>query len=92
MFDMYNTETRMAKKFKENDFRMNHHEYDITALDAAEEPSEPPIHPAFAPRSDDPYAIARDASIAARDDDGDDTTAPMESHPSEPRGSPRDPQ
>ncbi|GJW83920.1 hypothetical protein Tco_0157065 [Tanacetum coccineum] len=33
MFDMYKTEKRMAKKFKENEFRMNRHEYDITALD-----------------------------------------------------------
>ncbi|GJV19703.1 hypothetical protein Tco_1368723 [Tanacetum coccineum] len=44
-----------------------------------EEPSEPPIHRAFAPRSDDPYAIVRDAAIAARDDDGDETTAPIDS-------------
>ncbi|GJZ91117.1 hypothetical protein Tco_0663044 [Tanacetum coccineum] len=41
---------------------------------------------------DDPYAIARDAAIVARDDDSDDTTTPMDSQPSEPRGSPRDPQ
>ncbi|GKD80568.1 hypothetical protein Tco_1347407, partial [Tanacetum coccineum] len=33
MFDRYKTEKRMAKKFKEDEFRMNHHEYDITALD-----------------------------------------------------------
>ncbi|GKC67887.1 putative reverse transcriptase domain-containing protein [Tanacetum coccineum] len=145
MFDRYNTEIRMAKKFKEGDLRMNRHEYDITALDAAvrektsdyskmmkfveglskqfnklkeqcsraerlsrleawvrkripkglrfqEEPFEPPIHPTFAPRSDNPYVMVRDATIAARDDDGDDTTAPTDSQPSEPRGSPRDPQ
>ncbi|GKC63893.1 putative reverse transcriptase domain-containing protein [Tanacetum coccineum] len=83
MFDRYNTEIRMVKKFKENDLHMNHHEYDITALDAVEEPSEPPIHPAFAPRSDDPYVIARDAAITARDDDGDDTSALIDSQPSE---------
>ncbi|GJS14939.1 putative reverse transcriptase domain-containing protein [Tanacetum coccineum] len=35
MFDRYNTEKRMAKKSKKDDFRMNNHEYDITALDAA---------------------------------------------------------
>ncbi|GKD48076.1 putative reverse transcriptase domain-containing protein [Tanacetum coccineum] len=81
----------MAKKFRENDLRINRHEYDITALDAAEEPSTPPIYPAFAPRSDDPYVIARDVVIAAKDDDGDDTTAPMDSQPSKPRGSPCDP-
>ncbi|GJY26967.1 putative reverse transcriptase domain-containing protein [Tanacetum coccineum] len=57
-----------------------------------EEPSEPPIHLAFAPRSDDPYVIAKEAAIAARDDERDDTSAPMDSQPSEPRGSPRDSQ
>ncbi|GJW26951.1 hypothetical protein Tco_0040762 [Tanacetum coccineum] len=57
-----------------------------------EEPSEPPIHPAFTPCSDDTYAIVRDATVTARDDDGDDTTAPMDSQPFEPYGSPRDPQ
>nr|GEV68149.1 putative reverse transcriptase domain-containing protein [Tanacetum cinerariifolium] len=35
MFDRYMTEKKMAKKFKEDEFRMNDHEYDITALDAA---------------------------------------------------------
>ncbi|GJX37829.1 reverse transcriptase domain-containing protein [Tanacetum coccineum] len=91
MFNRYNTKVRMAKKFKKDDLRMNRHECDITALDAVEKPSEPPIHPAFAPRSDDPYVIVKDAAIAARDDDGDDTTAPMDSQPSKPHGSPRDP-
>ncbi|GJV07957.1 hypothetical protein Tco_1345613 [Tanacetum coccineum] len=33
MYDRYNTERRMAKKFKEDDLRMNRHEYDISALD-----------------------------------------------------------
>nr|GEV16475.1 reverse transcriptase domain-containing protein [Tanacetum cinerariifolium] len=54
------------------------------------EPSEPPIHPAFAPRSDDPYVMARDAAITARDNDGDDTTAPTDSQPCKLRGSLRD--
>ncbi|GJZ75438.1 putative reverse transcriptase domain-containing protein [Tanacetum coccineum] len=39
------------------------------SLQFQEEPSEPPIHPAFAPRLDDPYAIVKDTAIAARDDD-----------------------
>ncbi|GJW00610.1 reverse transcriptase domain-containing protein [Tanacetum coccineum] len=38
MFDRYNIKIRMAKKFKENDFRMNRHEFDIIALDAAMPP------------------------------------------------------
>ncbi|GJZ44692.1 hypothetical protein Tco_0591947 [Tanacetum coccineum] len=57
-----------------------------------EEPSEPPIHPNFAPRTDDLDAMVRDAAIATRDDDGDDTTAPTDTQRSEPRGSLRDPQ
>nr|GEV27223.1 uncharacterized mitochondrial protein AtMg00810-like [Tanacetum cinerariifolium] len=32
---LYRTEKKMAKKFKEDEFHMNVHEYDITALDAA---------------------------------------------------------
>ncbi|GJS08703.1 putative reverse transcriptase domain-containing protein [Tanacetum coccineum] len=35
MFDRYKTERKMAKKFKEDEFRINRHEYDITALDTA---------------------------------------------------------
>nr|GEV95816.1 hypothetical protein [Tanacetum cinerariifolium] len=35
MFDRYMTEKKMAKKFKEDEFRINGHEYDITALDVA---------------------------------------------------------
>nr|GEV63923.1 reverse transcriptase domain-containing protein [Tanacetum cinerariifolium] len=90
----------MAKKFKEDDLRMNRHEFNITAFNAKvkensfyyskmmkfvegiKEPFEPPIHPAFAPRSDKPYAMVRDAAIVARDDDGDDTTAPSDLQPS----------
>ncbi|GKA57901.1 hypothetical protein Tco_0757089 [Tanacetum coccineum] len=75
MYDRYNTERRMEKKFKEDDLRMNRHEYDISALDTAngkvykemealreelrEAPSEPPNGLAFVPRSDDPYVIIR---------------------------------
>nr|GEV72439.1 putative reverse transcriptase domain-containing protein [Tanacetum cinerariifolium] len=33
MYDRYNTEHRMAKKFKEDDLYMNRYEYDISALD-----------------------------------------------------------
>ncbi|GJW03506.1 putative reverse transcriptase domain-containing protein [Tanacetum coccineum] len=106
MYDRYNTERRMAKKFKEDYLRINHHEYDISTLDTAvreqssdhskmiqlEAPSKPPTGPTFVPRSDYPYAITRDAArdaatAAARDDDGDDTTAPMDPQPSEPHGS-----
>nr|GEW15577.1 hypothetical protein [Tanacetum cinerariifolium] len=103
MFDRYKTEIRMAKKFKEGDLRMNLYEYDITSLDAVvreriskgllfqEEPYEPSIHHAFAPRLDDPYVMVKEAVIGARDDDGDGTTTPTNSQPSEPRGSPHDP-
>nr|GEW17414.1 hypothetical protein [Tanacetum cinerariifolium] len=36
LFDRYKTKKRMAKKFKKDEFRMNRHEYDITALDTAD--------------------------------------------------------
>ncbi|GKG19652.1 hypothetical protein Tco_0376751, partial [Tanacetum coccineum] len=35
MFDRYKTKRKMAKKFKEDEFCMNRHEYDIKALDTA---------------------------------------------------------
>ncbi|GJQ97640.1 hypothetical protein Tco_0008779 [Tanacetum coccineum] len=50
---------------------------------------EPPIHAASTPCLDDPYIIVRDVAIAARDDNGDDSSALMDSQPSEPHGSPR---
>ncbi|GKG23229.1 hypothetical protein Tco_0388532, partial [Tanacetum coccineum] len=40
---------------------------------------EPPIHPASAPREDNPYVMVRDAAMAAREDDNDDTTTPRDS-------------
>ncbi|GKF82811.1 hypothetical protein Tco_0244467 [Tanacetum coccineum] len=58
----------------------------------------PPVEPfarsAPVPRFDDPYVVARDAAAAVTtsDSDDDDDTAPMDSHPYEPRGSPRDSQ
>nr|GFA92303.1 reverse transcriptase domain-containing protein [Tanacetum cinerariifolium] len=64
-----------------------------------EPPAEPSARPVPAPYPDDPYVITRDAAIAdaaiatsSIDDDDDDDTAPMDSQPHEPRGSPRDPQ
>nr|GEW79507.1 hypothetical protein [Tanacetum cinerariifolium] len=84
MFDRYKTEKRMAKKFREDEFRMNGHEYDITALDTAawvrrriprdlQFQEEPPIHPASVPCADDPYVMVRHVTMAAREDDNDDT-------------------
>nr|GEY57152.1 hypothetical protein [Tanacetum cinerariifolium] len=51
---------------------------------------EPPIYTASAPRADDPYAMVRDAAMAAREDDDDDITAPRDPQPSEPHGPPHD--
>ncbi|GKC65442.1 hypothetical protein Tco_1098040, partial [Tanacetum coccineum] len=54
----------------------------------------PPVEPfarsAPVPRFDDPYVVARDAAAAVTtsDSDDDDDTAPMDSQPYEPRGSP----
>ncbi|GKC98579.1 hypothetical protein Tco_1168854 [Tanacetum coccineum] len=142
MFDRYKTERKMAKKFKEDEFCMNRHEYDITTLDTAVRENrsdhskmkkfvldlsrqfkelkeqnrraellsqweagvrgrlpahlrfweEFPIYTASAPRADDPYVMVRDASMAAREDDDDDITAPRDPQTSEPRGSLRDSQ
>ncbi|GJU13114.1 putative reverse transcriptase domain-containing protein [Tanacetum coccineum] len=112
MFDRYKTKKKMAKKFKEDEFCMNRHEYDITTLDTANRRAEhlshweawvrgripaqlrfqeePPIHSISAPRADDPYAMVRNAAMAAREDDDDGTTAPRDPQPSEPHGFPRD--
>nr|GFC55618.1 hypothetical protein [Tanacetum cinerariifolium] len=60
-----------------------------------EPPAEPSARPVPAPYPDDPYVVNRDAAIAdaAIATSGiDDDTAPMDSHPHEPRGSPRDTQ
>ncbi|GKF40503.1 hypothetical protein Tco_0120564 [Tanacetum coccineum] len=101
MFNRYNTEIRMAKKFKEDDLRINRHEYDITALDAAvrENSSDYSKMMKFVEGLSKQFNEFKeqshrpeDVAIAARDDDGDDTTAPTDSQPSEPRRSPRDPQ
>nr|GFA16945.1 hypothetical protein [Tanacetum cinerariifolium] len=64
-----------------------------------EPPVEPSARPIPAPYPGDPYVITRDAAIADAaiatsgiDDDDDDDTAPMDSQPHEPRGSPCDTQ
>nr|GFB14922.1 hypothetical protein [Tanacetum cinerariifolium] len=64
-----------------------------------EPPVEPSARPVPAPYPDDPYVVTRDAAIAdaaiatsSIDDDDDDDTAPMDSQPHEPCGSPRDTQ
>nr|GEY09265.1 hypothetical protein [Tanacetum cinerariifolium] len=96
MFDRYMTEKKIAKKYKEDEFRMNGHEYDITTLDAAvrknssehfemkkgripaelRRKEEPPIYTSSVPRADDPYAMVRDAAMAAQEHEDDDITAP----------------
>nr|GEZ41845.1 hypothetical protein [Tanacetum cinerariifolium] len=63
-----------------------------------EPPAEPSARPVPAPYPDDPYVVTRDAAIAAAAvatsgiDIDDDDTAPMDSQPHEPHGSPRDTQ
>nr|GFC14452.1 hypothetical protein [Tanacetum cinerariifolium] len=66
-------------------------------LQVREPPAEPSARPVPAPYPDDPYVVTRDAAIAdaaiaTSGIDDDDDTAPMDSHPYEPRGSPRDTQ
>nr|GFD51542.1 hypothetical protein [Tanacetum cinerariifolium] len=63
-----------------------------------EPPAEPSARLVSTPYLDDPYVITRDAAIADAAiatfgiDDDDDDTAPMDSQPHKPRGSPRDTQ
>nr|GFB97664.1 hypothetical protein [Tanacetum cinerariifolium] len=66
-------------------------------LQVREPPAEPSARPVPAPYPDDPYVVTRDATIAdaaiaTSGIDDDDDTAPMDSQPHEPCGSPCDPQ
>ncbi|GJT04987.1 hypothetical protein Tco_0839449 [Tanacetum coccineum] len=112
MFERYNTEIKIKKKFNEDGLRMNRHELDVTIKyskmksqwEAWVSPciperlrfqEEPPIPSGFAPRTDDPYVMARDAAMATQeddddDDDDDDDAAAKDPQPSESRGSPHD--
>ncbi|GKA82317.1 hypothetical protein Tco_0789065 [Tanacetum coccineum] len=93
MFDRYRTEEKMAKKSKKDDLRMNRHEYDISALDTAirENRFDNSKIKKFVLGLNDPYIMARDVALAAREHVDKDTTTPEDPQPSEPRGSPRDP-
>ncbi|GJV01140.1 hypothetical protein Tco_1334709 [Tanacetum coccineum] len=93
MFEMYNTKIKIKEKFKEDDLRMNRHELDVTTKYSKMMRScipkrlrfqeEPPIPSAFAPRSDNPYVMARDAAMAAQEDDDDDASAAKDPQPLE---------
>nr|GEZ39722.1 putative reverse transcriptase domain-containing protein [Tanacetum cinerariifolium] len=95
------TKGRLKKKFKEQDRHFlglgcDNIEMDRTVRNVIEPPTEPSARPVPAPYPDDPYVVTRDAAIAtittSSIDDDDDDTAPMDSQPYEPRGSPRDTQ
>nr|GFC92277.1 hypothetical protein [Tanacetum cinerariifolium] len=66
----------------------------IKSSQVREPPAEPSALPIPAPYPDDPYVVTRDAAIATAaavatsGNDDDDDTAPMDSQPYEPRGSP----
>nr|GEV99942.1 transposon Ty3-G Gag-Pol polyprotein [Tanacetum cinerariifolium] len=87
MHDRYRTEKKMARKLRQDELHMNGQEFDITALDSAEDPS---IYTAPVPCADDPYVMVRDAATDTRGDEDVDTDAHWDTHPSEPRGSLRD--
>nr|GEW27993.1 hypothetical protein [Tanacetum cinerariifolium] len=87
MHDRYRMEKKMANKLRQDEFRMNDQEFDITTFDSAEEPS---IYTALVPRADDPYVMVRDAAMDTRGDEDVDTDAPWDTQPFEPRGSPHD--
>nr|GEY19437.1 putative reverse transcriptase domain-containing protein [Tanacetum cinerariifolium] len=89
MPDMYRTEKKMERKLRHDELRMNGQEFDIIALDLAEEPS---IYTAPVPRAEDTYVTIRDAAIDTRGDEDVDTYAPWDAQPSELHGSPHDSQ
>nr|GEW88005.1 hypothetical protein [Tanacetum cinerariifolium] len=77
---MYRTEKKMAKKLRQDELCMNGQEFDITALDSAEEPF---IYTAPVLRADDPYVMVKDAAMDTRGDEDVDTDAPLYTQPSE---------
>nr|GEU44521.1 putative reverse transcriptase domain-containing protein [Tanacetum cinerariifolium] len=102
MHDMYRTEKKMAKKLRQDELHMNGQEAEELShweawvrgripnnLRFQEEPS---IYTAPVLRVDDPYVMVRDAAMDTRGDEDDDTDAPWDTQPSQPRGSPRDSQ
>ncbi|GJS75412.1 hypothetical protein Tco_0725293 [Tanacetum coccineum] len=105
MYNRYNTERRMksdhsemrqlveslSRRFDEFQNGKIYKEMEALREELRETPSKPPTGPAFVLRSDDPYAIIRDAATtAARNDDGDDMPASKDPQPSETHGSPSD--
>ncbi|GJU90752.1 putative reverse transcriptase domain-containing protein [Tanacetum coccineum] len=100
MFERYNTEIKIKKKFNKDNLHMNRHKLDVTIkYSKMKRPSlpeglrfqeEPPIPSASVPRSDDLYVMARDVAMAAQEDDDDDAAAAENPQPLESRGSPRD--
>ncbi|GJR84187.1 putative reverse transcriptase domain-containing protein [Tanacetum coccineum] len=93
MFERYNTKIKIKKKFNEDDLRMNRHELDVTIKyskmkrpcipERLQFQEEPPILSAFAPRADDLYVMARDAAIAAQEEDDFDVAAAKDPQPLE---------
>nr|GEV16334.1 reverse transcriptase domain-containing protein [Tanacetum cinerariifolium] len=100
MHDRYMTEKKTTKKFRQDELHMNGQEFDITSLDSAvrenrsknSKMEEPFIYTAYVPRVDDPYVMVRNDAMATQGDEDDDTSAPWDTQPFEPRGSPRDSQ
>ncbi|GJX74361.1 putative reverse transcriptase domain-containing protein [Tanacetum coccineum] len=108
MFDRYNNEFRVVKKFDQNDKRMKGFDYDLSAVEATvrQQGSNhlemrqmersftvhhgPPTGSAPMPRSNDLYAIVRDAATSAARDDGDDPAVLNDPQSSQPRGPPHD--
>nr|GFA16580.1 reverse transcriptase domain-containing protein [Tanacetum cinerariifolium] len=92
-FDEYEGSKVFEDKKSEDSFPLPLGSQDIKT------PAEPSARPVPAPYYDDPYVVTRDAAIPATAavatfgiDDDDDDTAPMDSQPYEPHGSPRDTQ
>ncbi|GJV41525.1 putative reverse transcriptase domain-containing protein [Tanacetum coccineum] len=96
MFERYTTEFKIRKKFTENDLRMNRQEFEasvnysdmmrlIEGLSKKVEEltlqcsrAKPSV-----PRANDLYVMARDATVAAQEDDNDDADAAKDPQPLE---------
>ncbi|GJX87283.1 hypothetical protein Tco_0339297 [Tanacetum coccineum] len=95
MIERYTTEFKIRNKFKENDLRMNSQEIEASAnysdmMRLIEGLSKQVEELTLQCSRDDPYVMARDATMAAQEDDDDDADAAKDPQPLEFYGSLRD--
>ncbi|GJW85168.1 putative reverse transcriptase domain-containing protein [Tanacetum coccineum] len=88
MFERYTTEFKIKNKFKENDLRMNSQEIEVSAnysdmMRLIEGLSKQVEELRLQCSRDDLYVMARDATMAAQEDDDDDADVAKDPQPSE---------